>query len=357
MKIGYFTAGFDGCFYVRCQIPASVKGHFCDVPNLYSKRLEPEITARMASQLDFLVFHRPQWDHSVELIRRYKAMGKKIVVDNDDTYRNAKEDVKTVKYIDEITKDKAVDATQKFEDNLAESARLADVVTLSTPLLAEEYRQWNKNVFVTPNCIKLDDWEKPKKNTGDKIRVGFIGSVSTEFDYFHLKDYLRELAKKVTIVVFGVPSIHSSHNVGRELIYKDDLDFWREIGAEMHPRVEIVDYIHQLNSLRLDFAIVPRKDSYFNRCKSNIKFLELSMLEVPIIAQGFSTGDSPYQGKDEAYMDIAIEDKDWSVLVDNMIASKEKRETMGKKAREYVIANYDIEKNYHLYQQAYESII
>ena len=44
--------------------------------------------------------------------------------------------------------------------------------------------------------------------------------------------------------------------------------------------------------------LIPRGENYFNRCKSNIKFLEASMCEIPVIAQSFTTNDSPYDELD-----------------------------------------------------------
>ena len=38
-----------------------------------------------------------------------------------------------------------------------------------------------------------------------------------------------------------------------------------------------------LNHLDLDIAIAPIKDTEFNRCKSNIKWLEHSMLKTPMV--------------------------------------------------------------------------
>ena len=47
---------------------------------------------------------------------------------------------------------------QSGQDNVKEQLRAAAAVTVSTPYLAEVYREFNKNVHVVPNCIDFDDW-------------------------------------------------------------------------------------------------------------------------------------------------------------------------------------------------------
>jgi hypothetical protein len=120
----------------------------------------------------------------------------------------------------------------------------------------------------------------------------------------------------------------------------------------------MADYFDTLNELRLDLMLIPRADRYFNKCKSNLKFLEASMLEVPTICQGFSTGDSPYQHnpEDGKYMEIAYTNDDWLRLVDIFVKDKEIRREAGKLARQYVLKNYNIEDKIHLWQEAYEGI-
>ena len=78
-------------------------------------------------------------------------------------------------------------------------------------------------------------------------------------------------------------------------IYVDEYAFWNKVNVEWHSFVSSDVYYEYLNDLKLDMVIIPRSDSYFNRCKSNLKFLECSMLEVPVIGQSFPTGDSPYK--------------------------------------------------------------
>lgn len=81
------------------------------------------------------------------------------------------------------------------------------------------------------------------------------------------------------------------------------------------------------------------------------------MLEIPVVAQGFEDGNSPYQGKDEPYMLIAQNQEEWIAQIDKLIEDKELRREMGRKAREYVEEEYSIENNAHKWEKAYETIL
>jgi glycosyltransferase involved in cell wall biosynthesis len=79
------------------------------------------------------------------------------------------------------------------------------------------------------------------------------------------------------------------------------------------------------------------------------------MLEIPVIAQSFE--DGPYEEIESTKNGILVEnDEDWEDAVYTLINNKEYRRDMGKKAKEYVLANYNIRDHAHKWKQAYKSI-
>jgi len=130
------------------------------------------------------------------------------------------------------------------------------------------------------------------------------------------------------------------------------------LNIEWQPFVMMADYFDTLNELRLDLMVIPRKDDYFNRCKSNLKFLEASMLEIPCVAQGFTDGKSPYQidPEDAKYMTIVTDNSKWLETIDELIKNKEKRRAMGKRAKEYVMSKYQIKDNIGRWEETYKKL-
>lgn len=351
-KVYFCNSFLESCYYVRCLVPLQAGGWDGDRTSLLSSRIDPNKQSQAVLDADIVVFHRPNDWRSLEIAKQLRAQGKKIVADNDDTYKNL--EGKNLQM-----------ALEKVDKGLDTFCEFADMVTTSTEVLAEEYRKLNKNVVILPNCIDPDVWPEPLKNETDKVRLGFVGSVASNSDYDAMKDTLVELSKRqdVQIVVMALPSQMPDKNdkegiILRE-IYKKDYEFWQSLNIEWHPFVPVAEYIDALNELRLDIMVIPRNDDYFNRCKSNLKFLEASMLKVPCVVQGFADGLSPYQvnPEDKNYLDIVLDNTKWMETLEPLIQSKELREEKGQKAYEYVLANYNINDKIQLWEKAYQTLL
>jgi O-antigen biosynthesis protein len=355
MRAYYINSGHAGCYLVRCLLPLVANGWDGDQTSItpVNKTQENKKNAALASEV--VVFHRAEDPKRLELARLLKQTGKKIVFDNDDTYKD-NSTVKLNKFITEERVKRGMESINKYVDAFVMEA---DLVTCSTEFLAEEYRKLNPNVVVLPNCVDPFYFEEPLRNETDVVRIGVTGSIGVSSDIDILAPIINhfEKDKRVKIVYFCLPSNRYDKLVGET--YTDEYKFLDSIDVEWHPYVDIDKYYDKLNSLKLDMMIIPRADNYFNRCKSNLKFLEASMFEIPCIAQGFPDGKSPYQAnpEDSKYMVIVNDNKDWIPEIEKMIADKEGRRAMGKKAKEYVLENYDIEKNAHKWVDAYSKLI
>ena len=58
---------------------------------------------------------------------------------------------------------------------------------------------------------------------------------------------------------------------------------------ECHRGVPIIDYPKELAALNLNLIVAPVQDCVFNRCKSNIKYLEAAALGIPLFASNLPT--------------------------------------------------------------------
>ena len=345
MKVYFVQSFYDGCNYCRCILPQQHGGYNGDKITMLSERATQERSFKGAMDADIVVFHRPDDEKKVEAMKLLKQTGRKVVYDNDDTYKN----IEMMKFQDKL---------KERELLLDEAVKIADLVTTTTEFLANEYRKLNSNVVVLPNCVDPDDWDEPLKNENGKVRIGIVGSVAINKDYDHIKNLLKELSERHTVelVLFSLPPKLDTHKKMRH-IYEPEIAYWESLNIEWQPFVPQPDYMETLRQLRLDIMLIPREDSYFNRCKSNLKFLEASMLEIPVIAQGFEDGLSPYQGvEDIEYMSIAFDEVDWRKKVNLMIDDKEMREKLGKNAKEYVLRNYNIQKMWIRWQETYDKL-
>lgn len=355
MRVYYVGSGLQGCYTVRCLLPLMANGWDGDQTSLNKETKTPENKAEAAKHADVVVFHRPDDPMKLEMARLLKQYGKKVVFDNDDTFK----DYGGFKFNDFMDANRAIKGLEKINTVVDKFIREADLVTCSTKFLKDEYEKLNPNVVVLPNCVDPFYFDEPLKNENGKVRIGIIGSIAITSDLDVCKPIIEHFMDRddVEIVLFSLPP-EGEDKLTKEL-YADEYEFLNKMreakNVVWQPFVYHHEYFNTLNELRLDINIIPRADNYFNRCKSNLKFLEASMYEVPTIAQGFEDGNSPYQDPEDAkHMVIVTNNEDWIPEIERLVKDKEAREMLGKKAKEYVIDRYDIEKNAHKWEEAYQ---
>lgn len=341
MKVYYVGSNYDGCYYVRCLLPQRENGWDGQIKSFLITPDSPDLMFQKAMEADVVVFHRPDQKMKVEAMKLLKEAGKKVVFDNDDTYL-PNSGVQTTMF---GNKRKILDS---ISNNIIEAVEVADLVTASTEFLAEEYKPHNKNVVTLKNCIDPEDWAEPKRSDSSKIRVGLIGSV-TSADYTEIKPILKFISESPNhqLVVFGLPPKGEKTKVLQEIL-KEHIDFWESLNIEWQPLVNIQEYKYILNELRLDLALIPRTDNYFNKCKSNLKFLEMAMCEVPCATSTFK--DSPYEN------DPVVKCETLGDWMDVINLPKEDLRKLGKTAKEFVLKEYNIQDKAHLWHNAYDSL-
>jgi len=354
MKVYFVSAGYDSCYYVRCMLPLQAGGWWGDIATLRGVKNTPEQAMRGVMDADVVVFQRPMDAHMVEMIKILHANGKALVFDNDDTYRPDSGVPRVMRHIEGV-EEQVDELLEAVDNNLKISASLCDIITVTSPFLAEEYKDVGE-VIILPNMVNPDDWLPPIENDTGKVRVGISGSVASSRDWESAQGVITELSQmdNVKLVLFGLPPDDPKFKEQRHM-YKEDIDFWESIGAEWHAWVGIEDYKRKLRSLKLDMAIIPRFDNYFNRCKSNLKYLEHAMLKIPVVAQGFTDGLSPYQADIINGVNgfISITPESWAENVVKLIDSENLRKEIGENAYNYVKEKYNINKNINMWETTY----
>lgn len=346
VKALHVTGFWSGNFYYRGYLPAMenewlTSNDFIDAKPNNGKELVNKI-----DYVDVVQFQRPNNKHTLELMKLTKEKGKIVVFDDDDTFKIG---IGIVPQNDEEM-EHAI-RVNKIRD---EALKVADGATCTTEWLAKELREHNDNVCVLPNCIDPDDAGEVDPHDG-RPRVLILGSVISNDDYVVAKKAIRQIADRVTFVLIGVPD-----NVEDLPSYKQDMEFWDSL-----PHVEkygfrvFGDYYNTIQEVSPDIIIAPRSDNYFNRCKSNLKFLESSLFGIPFIGQAFEDGQSPYQvnPEDQKYLKLAQTEQDWIDALEDWLSNMPEYVKMGQQARDYVCEEYSIAKHAHKWEEFYKTLI
>ena len=212
---------------------------------------------------------------------------------------------------------------EPLKSNFHACLRSADGITVSVPMLKKIYEKINPNVYVNPNGLDFHLWDKlkTKKNTKRKIRIGWRGAYGHRDDLELIKGALEAIAKdyKIEFVTLGWNG------------------FDPKFPVEKHKWVSTFEYPKELASLNLDIAVIPLVDSAYNRCKSNLGYLEFSALGIPTVL-------SPVENQKGMKALEARSNYDWYNALETLIKDKEYRLKLGKEAKAFVKKNYDIKK-------------
>jgi len=222
---------------------------------------------------------------------------------------------------------------------------IADHIIVSTENLKDSLKKFGKPITVIPNAIDPEIWKvkKPKKRTDGKIRIGWAGSGSHLADMHIINEAFDEILEKYPQV-----EIHLAGFV--------DKDSERG-GREFHhrPTMGYKEYPQYLADLDLDIAVAPLMDSPFNRAKSNIKWLEHSMLETPMVLSFVEPYSQCVDNYKTGY--LARNNKSqWVKYLSWLIENKEKRILMGKEAKKKVLESYTVEKQLPKYEKIFEKL-
>lgn len=377
MKISAFRTGMGGCDFYRCVIPleAAANAGKATYHEIWAEKVIADIMLDRESfhskmDADIYLAQRLTTFPFLRRMKEYAANNKftgKIVVDFDDNV--FKVSPLSNHYMDYGTEDFKInfpdgksqyiwkdglngfDAKRNRErlDEIKQVVAAADCVTVTTEILADVFRKYSNNVKVLPNCIDLKEWNRfPLVKKDNEIRLYWGGGMSHWEDLLLIRDSLKlifEKYKNAKIVMLGwMPEGFEETFPGR---------------VEFHKWSNFYAYSYKYASLGIDIALIPLVDNEFNRCKSNIKWIEASSLHIPSVVSYCS----PYkevESLSEKDLAVFIEDnspESWVKGISELIDNPELRKSIGDEARMVVEKNYDINTQYSRWINAYSETL
>lgn len=222
-------------------------------------------------------------------------------------------------------------------------------ITCSTEVLADRIREYNPNVKVLKNQIAS---LLPEKKFEDKGYVTvFFGALNRQDCYDDILPVLNKLAKKykdeLRFMVISDFSFFKSLQTPHKAFAYD-----KSMGTN-----EFVPYRIYMNSLyNSDIALLPLKDTAFNRAKSDLKFIESGNAQVAVLASPTVYETVVKDGKTGF---IYKSPKEFQTKLEILIKDKTKRIEMSKAAYRYVkqerLLIDSIEERYNWMREMYNS--
>lgn len=260
--------------------------------------------------------------------------GTKIIMDFDDMI--------------EVTKDNPHYKDHAIWDAsaiLQSFAKFVDGITTTNEHLRQYLLKFNPNVYIVPNMMDMEYWKLPiQKNETDKVRICYVGSVTHLSDLKMAAPALKKILKKYKDKV--------------ELVMVGDLR-WREVfkgfnNVDCLLGVPFENYASRLNGLAMDIGIAPLRDNEFNRCKSNIKFLEITIAGGVTVASPIVYSDTIVHGVNGF---IANNTEEWVKYLSMLIESPTLRKSVHSRAYSEVMDKYDLSKGIKQWESVYKKIL
>ena len=336
-----FPSDGTGCGLYRLIWPGEAVGAKTDLTvSIMQKR--PEIVIDNNGQVHGIntgtagtvIFQRAASQQYLSLIPLLQSRGIKIIIDMDDSLSMIHPRNPSHKFYDP-TKNKKIN--WMFA---SEACKLADLVTVTTPALAEEYGQHGR-VTIIPNHVPAR-YLKIERPENPIPVIGWAGWTNTHVsDLCVTRGMIQSVlanTKAAKFVAFGDPKIFSDIGVR----YKVPNEHWGFVNVMEYPK-KLVGF---------DIGLVPLQPSKFNEAKSWLKALEYASLGiVPVVSPTYDNMRLVEMGA----AIVAETPKDWHDRVEELVLDHDMRKEYSERARK-IASEWTIEGNTSKWHEAWSSV-
>jgi hypothetical protein len=323
MKIGVIYEPEGANSYYRAVLPMQAlarKGHEIIWP-----KAPDQIPLREFSTCDIVHCYRRM--DRFEDLRKLSQRGVAISFDNDDNFAAA-----------ETSYGRTSLEGRRYNKGLfrlvLQTAKLADVATTTTDVLAHVYRAAG-----IPNAVAIENYLDPhafgfgSKSKHDGVVIGWVAGVEHRPDLARLP------------VVDALTRLLAAHSDLRVL----SVGLKLPLPAERYEHVEGV-LIHELLKVvgKFDLGIAPLADTPFNRCRSAIKLKEYGAGRAAWAASPVG----PYRGLGAQEGGILVETEAWFSSLDELLRNRRRRVHLAKQALKWA-RNQTIDRHAEQWENAF----
>lgn len=262
-----------------------------------------------------------------------QKFGTKFVLDADDDFFHIPKD-------NPIWGNAGIEGVEALKYLVKESPYL---VTSSANLLTEFKKHRHGPTYLLPNYI--GGYSHRKFINKDKVVIGYFGSVThkkdlTDTGFVDALAQLMHKYKNVHCQTVGLsigtylPKQRYSHNPGKA---------GSAYLTELWPNIDI------------DIAVAPLVDHQFNRCKTNIKWLEAAMIPAAFVGSNIE----PYRGTvDNGKTGLLVnnDSESWYEALEALVTDKVLRKNLTRAAHKEVQQNWSIDSKGHVLKSIVEEI-
>ena len=223
---------------------------------------------------------------------------------------------------------------KEVEKQIKKLIYLSDRLIVTNETLANVYG-YKKDTYIIPNYLSKGVWQqvyktvRPQKDFNRVPRIGWSGGMGHPGDLKILKEIADILGDRVHWVFLGMVP-----------------EGFNETNAEIHKPVDPGSYSLHLYNLDLDIALAPLLDNDFNKAKSNLRILEYSACEYPVIASNVL----PYRDTPATLLEYNA--SWWANEILKKLEDREALQVEGQALHKWVWETHCLEENIREYREA-----
>ena len=226
-------------------------------------------------------------------------------------------------------------------DLIERFARAADLVTVSTPALATRMSRYSSSVGVIRNAV-VPEWYEPSTPES--------GPRSLSFLYYGDGARLRDYA----ICRDAVDGVADTTGGRRIWLGSNSADVQAAVDEAHSYNPDVKGFIRGLVDARPAIGLAPVGQDAYSRCHSELHWLEYSLAGAATVASRVM-GGGPYDMIRDGVDGLLARNKaEWRDKLRRLSASPQMREDLAGRARERVLAEYDVRKRVEAWVRAFQ---
>lgn len=276
-----------------------------------------------------IIYRAPYMEKLVSLVKISNKFQIPVLYDIDDL-------VIDTKYTNQLSYTKNLTLTEKGNYdigviNYGKMLKICDGAITSTTDLKKELQKYVDFVLLNRNLANEELVSISKHNIrkfeieSKEFHIGyFSGSISHNENFNLIRKQIFQLLKEnkqLKLHLVGYLSIPEEFESLNEQIITHDFVDWQDL-----PKL-----INQV-----DLNLAPLVDSIFNRAKSEIKWIEASLVKVPTLASDVGSFSEMIENEVTGWL---VKDNEWYEKINKLIHKKEIVQKIGDNAYEYVMGN------------------
>ena len=347
IKVGVFLednfANMNACPYIRIHTPFSKLSESNDYHFfIYGQEIMPQIDIGNminAHIFDVIVIQRIN-PYSIHLLKKAKKHNIKVIYESDDDFLDISPENPSYSYI-----------LGNF-DNILKLVKNSDKLVVSTNELKNRFNKLGlENVEIIRNYYVEDALPlRPFTFRGNEfIKIGYFGTLTHDNDLELIHNVILRLKD-----IFSKKGIHVIFEIVGASI--DDSRDWFNVRKVPYYPMSLPAFYDWLNyNSDWDIGIIPLVDNNFNKCKSELKYIEFSALGIPVVASNISVYNETIEDGVTGY--LASNEEEWINKLSSLIENPSLRETILNNARDDLLKNYSLKSRINQWDSIFKELV